>query len=150
MLAEPLSAQDIASAEYPYPYLYRGHLEEAFAKLGNTPGVKQSTKKMQRLIKSADPEVNSIHFRNSRAVEILSDFLQRAKGAGYDCYWFGHCLEDYKRLQAANIHNVFELRTAMRELLPYIAIPRAMTPWSLLWTSYAARNCLASSRPRNR
>lgn len=118
---DPLCEEDIAFAEYPYPYLYRGHLEQAFAKLGSTPGVMRSTKKMQRLIKTADPEKDSIQFRNSAAVEVLADFLQRAKSAGYDCYWFDRCLEDYKRLRTANIHNVFELRTAMRELLPYVA-----------------------------
>ena len=128
MLEEPLCVEDIAHAEYPYPYIYKGHLEDAFVKLGNTPGVKMITKRMQNLLKTADPEKESVAFKNSRAVELLADFLSRAKAVGYECYWFDHCLEDYNRLQAANIHNVFELRTAMRELLPYVAHPDGDDP----------------------
>ena len=128
MIEEPLSVEDIAYAEYPYPYLYRGHLEEAFAKLGQTPGMMRITKKMQRLIKTADKEKDSVAFQNTSAVETLADFLGRAKAAGYDCYWFDHCLESYNRLRAANIHNKYELRTAMRELLPFVAHPEGDDP----------------------
>jgi len=128
MLEEPLCTEDIAFAEYPYPYLYRGHLEDAFAKLENRPGVKMVTRRMQKLLKKADPEKDSVAFRNSAAVELLADFLRRAKAAGYKCYWFDCCLEKYNRLRAANIHNVFELRTAMRELLPYVAHPEGDDP----------------------
>ena len=128
MLEEPLCTEDIAHAEYPYPYIYKGHLKDAFVKPGNTPGVKMVTKRMQKLLKKADPEKESVAFRNSRAVEVLADFLSRAKAAGYECYWFDCCLEDYNRLQAANIHNVFELRTAMRELLPHVAHPAGDDP----------------------
>ena len=128
MLEEPLCTEDIAHAEYPYPYIYKGHLEDAFTKLGNTPGVKMITRRMQKLLKKADPEKESVAFKNSRAVELLADFLRRAKAAGYECYWFDCCLEDYNRLHAANIHNVFELRTAMRELLPYVAHPEGDDP----------------------
>ena len=128
MLEEPLCVEDIAHAEYPYPYIYRGHLEDAFVKLGDTPGVKMVTRRMQKLLKTAEPEKESVAFKNSRAVELLADFLSRAKAAGYECYWFDHCMEDYNRLQAANIYNVFELRTAMRELLPYVAHPDGDDP----------------------
>ncbi len=128
MLEEPLCAEDIAHAEYPYPYIYKGHLEDAFTKLSDTPGVKMITRRLQKLLKTADPEKESVAFKNSRAVELLADFLSRAKAAGYECYWFDHCLEDYNRLRAANIHNVFELRTAMRELLPYVAHPDGDDP----------------------
>ena len=128
MLEEPLCAEDIAHAEYPYPYIYKGHLEDAFAKLGDTPGVKRVTRRMQKLLKKADPENDSVAFRNSAAVDVLADFLGRAKAAGYQCHWFDCCMEDYNRLQAANIHNVFELRAAMRELLPYVAHPEEDDP----------------------
>ena len=121
MLAEPLSAQDIGYAEYPSPHIYKGHLEDAIVKLANTPGVKLVARRLQKLLKQADPGKDSVAFKNSAAVEVLTDFLRRAKAAGYHCYWFDCCLEDYQRLRAANIHNVFELRTAMRELLPHVA-----------------------------
>lgn len=126
--AQPLCEADIAFVQYPHPHIYREHLEQAFVKLGDTPGVKRSTAKMRKLIGTADADKTTIEFKNERAVEVLADFLQRAKGAGYNCYWFEHCLERYKRMRATNIHNVFELRTALRELLPYVAKPEGDDP----------------------
>lgn len=121
MTQQPLDAADVAYANYPHPYVYRGQIVLAMEKLGQTKGMIRSTHKLMRIIKQANPESDCIEFKNEHSVATLADFLGRAKAAGYENYWFENCLVDFKRMQAANIHNTFELRTAMRELLPYLA-----------------------------
>jgi len=118
---EPLSAADARFATFPKPYLYRGHLVQAFAQLGNTPGVKQATAKMQKLVGSSPKNQDFVEFVNDYQVELLEDFLGRAKAAGTRIFWFDHCLESYKRLRSAHIDDNHELRTALRELVPHLA-----------------------------
>ncbi len=113
-------SSDIRFAEYPWPSMYRGHLERAFEQLGDTKGVKQITTKMRKLIGTASKAKDTITFSNDHAIEMLEDFLGRAKAAGYTCYWFDHCLDDHKRLRSANIHDHHELRAALAELLPHV------------------------------
>jgi hypothetical protein len=118
---EPLSVADARHAMYPKPYLYRGHLEQAFAKLAGTPGVKQATAKMRKLVGSAPNGQDFVEFVNDHQVELLEDFLSRAKAAGCRVWWFDHCLDSYKRLRSAHIDDGHELRTALRELVPHLA-----------------------------
>ncbi len=113
-------ASDIRYAEYPKPYLYRGHLERAFAQLASTKGVKQITAKMQKLVGRCPKGQEHVEFNSDHDIKLLEDFLGRAKASGYNCYWFEHCLEDHKRLRAANIHDGHELRAALAELLPHL------------------------------
>jgi hypothetical protein len=124
--AEPLSVADARFATFPKPYLYRNHLVQAFAQLGNTPGVKKATAKMQKLVDSRPKDQDFVEFVNDYQVELLEDFLGRAKAAGSRVWWFDHCLDSYKRLQSAHIYDNHELRTALRELVPHaIKSPRS-------------------------
>jgi hypothetical protein len=119
--AEPLSAADARFATFPKPYLYRNHLVQAFAQLGNTPGVKKATAKMRKLVESAPKNQDFVEFVNDYQIELLEDFLARAKAAGSRIWWFDHCLNSYKRLRSAHIDDNHELRTALRELVPHLA-----------------------------
>jgi hypothetical protein len=121
MQSELLTTADARFATYPKPYLYRGHLEQAFARLKNTPGVKQATAKMQKLIGGAPEDQEFVEFMNDYQIELLEDFLSRAKAAGCNVWWFDHCLDDYKRLRSAHIEDGHELRMALRELVPHLA-----------------------------
>jgi Methyltransferase small domain len=118
---EPLSAADARFATFPKPYLYRNHLVQAFAQLGNTPGVKKATAKMRKLVDSRPKDQDFVEFVNGYQVEILEDFLARAKAAGSRVWWFDHCLDSYKRLRSAQLEDNHELRTALRELVPHLA-----------------------------
>jgi hypothetical protein len=118
--AEPLTAADARYAVFPKPYLYRQHLVQAFAQLGNTPGVKKATAKMQKLV-NCRKDQDFVDFVNDHEVELLEDFLARAKNAGSKIWWFDHCLDSFKRLRSAHIYDNHELRTALRELVPHIA-----------------------------
>lgn len=118
---EPLSLEDVEFVEYPKPYLHRSHLQEAVAALGNTPGVKQVSAKIKKLLSRAPKAESYVEFNADYDIELLREFLRRAKDAGYKCYWFDHCLEDFNRLRSANIYDLHELRMALRELLPHVA-----------------------------
>ncbi len=115
-----LDASDVRFVEYPKPYLYRGHLERACTQLASTSGLKQITEKMRKIVARTPTVQDFVEFYHDSDIELLEDFVGRAKGAGYYCYWFEHCLDDYKRLRSANIHDAHELRSALAELLPHL------------------------------
>lgn len=112
---------DVRYAEYPYPSLYKRHLQEAIAKCSDSKGAKMASAKMAKRIAKA-PEY--VDFTESYDIERLEDFLGRAKAAGYDTTWLKKSVDDYHRLQRANIHTIHELRAALRELLPHIGQTR--------------------------
>lgn len=117
---EPYQDADVRHAKYPTPYLYKNHLVQAIASLSNTPGVKQVSAKMQKLVQRVSAEQDFVEFTDKHEVALLEDFLGRAKAAGHNVYWFDHCLDSYKRLRSANIYNDHELRMALRELIPHL------------------------------
>jgi hypothetical protein len=116
-----LCAADARYAMFPKPYLYYGHLQQAFAQLANTPGMKQATAKMRKLVDSRSNDQDFVEFVNEYQVELLEDFLARARAAGCKVWWFDHCLNDYKRVKSAHIDDAHELRMALRELAPHLA-----------------------------
>jgi Methyltransferase small domain len=118
---EPLTPADARFAVFPKPYLYYGHLQQAFARLANTPGVKQATAKMRKLVDRRPKDQEFVEFVNDYQIELLEDFLGRARAAGVKIWWFDHCLDDYKRLTSAHIEDAHELRMALRELVPHLA-----------------------------
>jgi hypothetical protein len=125
---EPLAAADARYAVYPTPYLYRGHLEQALAQLATKPGLKQITAKMRKIVAAAPKGQDFVEFNQARQVELLEDFLGRAKAAGLKVWWFDHCLDAYKRLRSAQIDDAHELRSALRELIPHLAAEAADHP----------------------
>ena len=83
--------------------------------------MKKATAKLRKIVDSGPKDQDFVEFVNDHQVELLEDFLGRAKAAGSRVWWFDHCLDSYKRLKAANIHDGHELRTALRELVPHLA-----------------------------
>ncbi|MCA9184994.1 MAG: hypothetical protein R3E01_33130 [Pirellulaceae bacterium] len=109
---------DIRFAEYPFPRLYKRSIEEAIATVGSRPGCKNSARAMAKRIHRADEYVA---FTDEYDIRDLVEFLARAKATGFDTKWLERSIEDYKRLRAANIHDIHELRSALREFLPHVA-----------------------------
>ena len=126
--AKPIEQSDIAFAKYPYPRLHLDNLKRAFNTLDQKPGLIKVTAKMRKFAKHARESNGMILFTHEYDIQLLNDFLSRAKADGYDDYWFEHCTESYKRLQAANIYNEHELRAALRELLPHLSQRQADDP----------------------
>jgi hypothetical protein len=118
---QPLSPADARHAVYPKPYLYRGHLVQAFAQFEKTPGLKQITAKIRKMVDATPKEQDFVEFVHEHQIELLEEFLSRAKAAGMKVWWFDHCLDSYKRLRSANILDAHELRSALRELAPHLA-----------------------------
>lgn len=115
----PLEAEDAAFAEYPSPALSHHQLAELVGRAANTRGLKQLSRRMHGFLPD-DRERHVVEFRDPRDVEFLMEFLARCRGAGLETRWLDCALEDFKRLQAANIHTVHELRCALRELVPHL------------------------------
>ena len=69
-----------------------------------------------------------VTFRHDHDIEALADFLARAKGAGANVEWIERALEKYNRLQRANITDIHELRSALREYLCHRAEARGDDP----------------------
>lgn len=116
----PYEQADVRYAVYPKPYLSKRRLVEAVERLQNTRGVKQNAAKMRKRLNRIPEGQDYVEFNSERDIGLLEEFLSRAKASGYDCYWFNHCLDDYKRLQSANLYDAHELRTALRELVPHL------------------------------
>ena len=117
---------DVRYAEYPYPTLYRRHLESAVAKCQTARGAKQAAKRMGKRLQRESEEY--ITFKSEDDVETLEDFVGRLKKTNYDIEVFGWALEKHQRLQRANITDIHELRSALREYLAHRAESRGDDP----------------------
>jgi protein-L-isoaspartate O-methyltransferase len=123
---EPMGPKDIRFAKYPTPEVYKRNLDELVVRCHGTRGVRQAAEKMRkRLSREKDDFVT---FRDDHDIEALSDFLGRAKGAGLDVERIEQTLEKYRRLRRANITDVHELRSALREYLGHRAAARGDDP----------------------
>ncbi|TWU20741.1 hypothetical protein Pla144_49080 [Bythopirellula polymerisocia] len=98
---KPYSEEDIRFAEYPYPSIYRRHLEEAITYCLEKNGCKQAAAKMAKTVRRMPGEF--LKFNQSHDIEQLADFLSRAKSVGFDTTWLDECLEKHHRLQRAHI-----------------------------------------------
>jgi hypothetical protein len=118
---QPLNVACVRHVTYPKPYLYIAHVRHALAQLANTPSVKQVSAKMRKLVESRPQNQEFIEFVNTYQIELLDNFLSRARAAGYKVWHFDHCLTDYQRLQSMHCEDAHELRMALRELVPHLA-----------------------------
>lgn len=121
----PLDIEDADYAKYPYPSVYRRHLEQAIVVGVNTKGVKQRSAQMRKRLKG-DREF--INFKHEADVEALAEFCSRCRGAGIDDEWMQRALEDYGRMRRINLHTSPELRMALRELVPHLQKKREDDP----------------------
>jgi len=113
----PMNLEDADFAEYPYPHIYKRNLEEVIQKALYRKGVMQRARKMQKHIAM---EGDFIQFKEEYEIKQFAEFCTRCKDVGIDVQWIESSLDDYKRLHAANIHTLPELRMALRELVPHL------------------------------
>lgn len=123
---EPIGPQDVRFTAYPFPCIYKQNLTELVERTAKTRGVKQASEKMRkRLSREQDDFVT---LREGHDIESLVEFLVRAKVAGLDVERIETTLEKFNRLKRANIHDVHELRAALREYLHHRAETRGDDP----------------------
>lgn len=120
------SEVDVRFADYPHPYAFRGELQRAIAHCQHKKGVKQAAAKMLKIARSISGE--RLDFTHSHDIGAFTDFVARAKGAGYHTTWLEDGIEKYKRLQAASIADPHELRMALREYLSHRSEKRGDDP----------------------
>jgi len=113
----PMADEDADFVEYPYPNIYKRNFADVIARAANRKGVKQRAQKMKKWIPT---EGDLIQFKEDDEIESFSDFCTHCKDVGIDVQWLEHSLGDYKRLRAANIHTLPELRMALRELVTHL------------------------------
>lgn len=123
---EPIGSKDVRFAKYPVPEVYKRNLDELVIHCQATRGVRQAAEKMRKRLSRENDDF--VTFRDEHDIESLSDFVGRAKGAGIDVERIEQTLEKYGRLQRANITDVHELRSALREFLGHRAAARGDDP----------------------
>lgn len=122
----PIGPADVRFAEYPYPHCYKRNLDEIVLRCQSIKGIKQAAQKMsKRLAREKD---DYITFRQDHDIAALEDFLARAKSVGIGAERIDLSLESYRRLQRANITDIHELRSALREFLNHRAEARGDDP----------------------
>ena len=124
--AKPYCNEDIRFARYPNPSVYKGHLEEAVAATSRAKGVKMAAERMRKRIKGVKEDF--VDFTTEHDVGELTDFLGRVKGAGHNTEWMDREVDSWKRVRAANIHTLPELRSALRELVPLLSAAEGDDP----------------------
>lgn len=117
---------DVRYAKYPYPTIYRKHLESAVAHGQRTRGLKQITVQMAKRLRQDSAEY--LTFQHNHDLKLLEAFAGKLKQSGYDTEVFGCALEKYQRLQRASITDIHELRAALREYLEHRAESRGDNP----------------------
>lgn len=123
--ARPISEADIRYAEYPYPSIYKPHLAQVVRDCASLRGAKQLAQKMaKRLARETDEFVT---FKEPYDVELLSQLAARA-ASSILVDRLELALEKHRRLQRANITDIHELRSALREYLAHRAEARGDDP----------------------
>jgi hypothetical protein len=101
-------------------------LQEAVRLSGRARGAKQACVRMTQRLKSEKGQF--VTFTEHHDIQQLAGFLRCVHDAGHSTDWMDRALDDYKRLRAANIVTLPELRCALRELLPLLADAASDTP----------------------
>lgn len=125
----PPTEADIPFLEYPHPVVHARCMREVILRARNVPGVKQAARHLK---KHLDGGEDLIEFKTEHDVKDLMDFVSRAESAHVDTSWMGRSLDDLKRLRAANLWTLPELRAAARELLPHLKSPGTEDPIEVL------------------
>ena len=115
----PIAREDVLFVEYPYPTIYRRHLEELVVQAKVTRGIKQRASRMDTYL-ITDREQWSVDFVDQSDVDVLNEFVTRCKNAGLETQWVEQGMEDYKRVRAAGIHTPHDpaMRVARAHSLP--------------------------------
>lgn len=137
---ESIGPATIRFAEFPYPWIYKRHLQDLIETCRHRTGVAQSATKMHKEL--AREKDDYVTFSSAPDIEALSDFLDRAKSSGVDVERVASSLEKYKRLERANIKDIHELRAALREYLGHRTQSRGDDPVQI-----AERELIGKSLP---
>lgn len=123
---EPISLTTIRFVEFPYPTIYRRHLEEAIQQGRLTKGVKKAAETLHKYAGSTAAEY--VAFSRQYELDALFEFLERAKAHDLDVERIAAACQNYQRLVRANITCLPELRAALREYLAHRAEQRGDDP----------------------
>ncbi len=118
---------DIPFLEYPYPVIHASCLSRTIAQARNRSGMKMRADRMAKRLEGLD-EYALVPFEEERDIDELLEFIGKAKDKRVDTEWIERGVENFKRMRAANIHTLPELRSAARELLPILAAPEEENP----------------------
>jgi len=121
-----ISEADIRFVEYPFPSVYKRHLEEAVRFCQNAKGAKMSAARMAKRIRRESTEYFTM--TGETDIERLTDFLGRAKSVGFDTERLDASMAHFGRLRRGNLFTLHELRSALREYLPHRAEARGDDP----------------------
>lgn len=99
----------------PFPTVYKQNLLGVITTASGRSGCVQIYKKLAKVLKSVNAE-HLFEFKRPHEIQLYQEFVERVKSVGIEATWLDRSLEDWKRLQAANILTVEELRSAIREL----------------------------------
>lgn len=127
---------DIEHAPYPHPWFTGGDLYRLAASMKNTPGAKRLGERVRKLADKIKAEADKTgndgqHITDSAALEELSDVARNPGAYGLDKFqgdMMRYRLDNYMRLQAADIKTPAELRAALREYLPLKQKPTGADP----------------------
>lgn len=120
------SEDDVRYAEYPYPSLYKRHLDEAIEHCKGKSGQKQAAIRMEKRLRYEREEY--VTFSEDHDIRQVTDLIARAKATGFDADYLDRSLEQFSRLRRANIFDIHELRAALREYIPHSSEARADDP----------------------
>ncbi|QEG35975.1 methyltransferase [Bythopirellula goksoeyrii] len=123
---EPIGPATIRFAEYPFPWIYKRHLEDLVRDCRQQTGVKQAAEKMRKRLAREKEEY--VTFQSEHDIGALSDFVGRAKAVGVDTERVASSLEKYQRLNCAGITDIHQLRAALREYLGHRGEARGDSP----------------------
>lgn len=126
------TAADIDHAEYPYPLFHQSDLIQLAGKMRDTPGAKRLGERLRKwaeTMKTEDRE--NAHVKSEDLLGHLADVARNPSAYGLDRFqgdMVKYKMDDYMRLQAADIRTPHELRAALREYLPLKQKPKGEDP----------------------
>jgi hypothetical protein len=118
---------DVPFVALPYPTVHNRNVLDVLTVAAGRSGCVQISKRLAKILKSTKSG-EIFEFKRPHEIELYQEFVDRAKSAGIEVRWLESSLEDWKRLRAANIHTIEELRAAIRELAGHQAERLADNP----------------------
>ncbi|TWT58969.1 hypothetical protein KOR42_23560 [Thalassoglobus neptunius] len=116
---------DVRFAELPHPEVYARHLYDMGNHLLKVKGAirlgQKIKKRVERFQRKGDYN-ETVHFRSTFEIEELSAAYSKAVKTGFECVWIQDDITDWKRFQRLGIHSIYEMRHALRALLPLLGV----------------------------
>lgn len=113
----PYGKEDVLHAEYPWPYVHKSTVSDGIRVLRDQPGAVRLCQELTKQMAATGDDTWGWHVQSHEGVERVQLFAGRAKSAGVRIDSLAFNLAQYKRIHAADIQSVAELRAALREYL---------------------------------